>query len=145
MVLVQLKDNGAMHFAAESEGGDSLMKAFSVGREAQALGIKCFLVLMRNAFGDGNALQCAAAALVDGDSAKKTTVYVATPDDERKRQFFFVFLFFFFFRTKDFNEVTFHREDQKLRQPTYPLEKVCQPLSYPLCPRPRLPLSAPPY
>jgi hypothetical protein len=51
----------------------------------------------------------------------------------------------FFFQSKDFNEVTFHREDQKLRQPAYPLEKVCKPLSYPLCPRPRLPLSAPPY
>ena len=51
VVLAQLKDDEALHFASESEGGGSLMKAFKVGKEIQKLGIKCFLVLLRNAFG----------------------------------------------------------------------------------------------
>jgi hypothetical protein len=87
MVLVQLKDNDALHFDSETKGSGSLMKAFKVGRETQALGIKCLLVLMRSSFEDSKALQRVAAAVVDGES-RKTTVYVATPDDELKRQSF---------------------------------------------------------
>ena len=87
MVLVQMKDNGPLHFDSETKCSGSLMKAFKVGRETQAQGIKCLLVLMRNSFEDGKALQRAAAAVVEGES-RKTTVYVATPDDEVKRQSF---------------------------------------------------------
>ena len=87
MVLVPLKDDGALHFAPGAKGG-SLTRAFEMGKELQDLGIKCFLILMRGSLRDFAALRSAAAALVEGSNARKTTVYIATPESEEARQLF---------------------------------------------------------
>ena len=52
LVLVPLKDDYVLRFTPGAEGGTSLMKTFKMGREIQALGIKCLLVLLRGALGD---------------------------------------------------------------------------------------------
>jgi len=57
LVLVPLKDDYVLRFTPGAEGGTSLMKTFKMGREIQALGIKCLLVLLHGALGDFKALE----------------------------------------------------------------------------------------